>query len=331
MREEIDGGVIFFKKGIARKYLFLKRRAGWLDLPKGHKWKKENVEEAAIREAEEETGLKVEELDPYFSYSYAYKVGKNKRMKTVTIFIANKYSGKIRISDEHVGYEWLTLGQALRKLKFANVKDMLKNADAYIGKCSEMEKLNSEYERLAHAKGWKLSKRLVKGEGNLLAETMLIGQAPGSDEDKKGKPFVGRSGKLLDELLALAGYSRKEVYITSTVQFFPPKNRAPTKREIELCRPFLERQIKIINPKLIVLLGNVALNALLHMGRCMSLHGHVVNKDGVYYFITLHPAAAIRIKKNMPIIRKDFEKLGMLRSKLMQQKQHRQIQMQQEH
>ncbi len=322
-KNEIDGGIVFCRKnenGTAIQYLFLKRKAGWLDLPKGHKWNKESVEEAAIREAKEETGLKADGLDPYFSYSYAYEVGRDRRMKTVTIFIAKKYSGKIRVSNEHIGYEWLTLRQALEKVQFANVKEMLKNADAYIRKCAEMEKLNSEYGRLPNMKGWKLSKRLVRGEGNLSANAMLIGQAPGNEEDKTGRPFIGRSGRLLDELLGLAGYKRNNVYITSVVQFFPPKNRAPSKKEIELCRPFLERQIGIIKPRIIVLLGNVALNALLHKGKCMSLHGHVVRKGGITYFITLHPAAAIRIRKNMPIIKRDFEKLGKLRSKLVQAK-----------
>jgi DNA polymerase len=90
------------------------------------------------------------------------------------------------------------------------------------------------------------------------------------------------------------------------VQFFPPKNRAPTNSEIKVCKPFLERQLNIINPKIIVLLGSIAAHAVIGTEKVMKHHGELLHNK---YFITIHPSAAVRLKKNVEIIRQDFEKL----------------------
>jgi uracil-DNA glycosylase len=175
-------------------------------------------------------------------------------------------------------------------------------------KRGEMQKLNSEYMRLPKvAKGWSLSRRFVPGDGPLDAEVMLIGQAPGRNEDIQRKPFVGSSGKFLDRLIHVAGLRRESVYIASVVQFFPPKNRIPTRQEIALCSRFLFRQMKIIRPRFVILLGSVASKTVLGMDKVASNHGRIVRRGNVTYMISMHPAAGIRIRNKMPIIEDDFK------------------------
>jgi uracil-DNA glycosylase family 4 len=159
---------------------------------------------------------------------------------------------------------------------------------------------------------WDLSRNFVPGDGPLNAQVMLIGQAPGRFEDRQRRPFVGRSGKLLDWMIKSARLKRENVYITSVVQFFPPKNRMPAAKEISLCKRFLSGQIKVIEPRFVILLGNVALNAVLGMRSVHANHGSVIRKDGTTYMITLHPAAALRFKKSKAIMRQDFSKFGRL-------------------
>ncbi|MEM3827449.1 MAG: uracil-DNA glycosylase, partial [Candidatus Micrarchaeaceae archaeon] len=169
-------------------------------------------------------------------------------------------------------------------------------------------------------KGWNLSKRFVPGEGPANSKIMIVGQAPGDTEDKYGRPFIGISGKLLEHLLNLAKIKRSSVYITSVVQFYPPRNRAPNREEIAACRAFLNRQIAIIKPRLVVLLGNVAAAELLGVGKVLKLHGSLIKKRGVYYFVTLHPSAAVRIKRNLPTIESDFRRLKGIVEKVLGQR-----------
>ncbi len=156
---------------------------------------------------------------------------------------------------------------------------------------------------------WSLSNRFVAGDGPLDAKVMIIGQAPGRNEDIQKKPFIGTSGKFLDRLILLAGLERKRIYICSVVQFFPPKNRVPTKDEIELCKVFLFRQIELVNPKLVILLGAVACKTVLDMEKVSKIRGSLVKRDGRTYFVSMHPAAAVRIRSNMPLMEDDFRKL----------------------
>lgn len=174
----------------------------------------------------------------------------------------------------------------------------------------EMDAINHEYEKLPSARTWALSRRLVRGEGPLDSKVMVVGQAPGRFEDASDRPFIGASGKLLDRLLGIAGLDRKEVYITSVVQFFPPKNRKPSDEEIAKCMPFLKKQINLIKPEVIVLLGAVSAGALVGKSKVMSDHGSFVERDGITYFVTLHPAAGVRIKRNIPVLEGDFKLLG---------------------
>lgn len=314
-----DGGIVVYtNRGPKRLFLFLKRSGGWLDMPKGHIEKNETALEAAVRETLEESGLKVNP-DKFFKYitNYWYKENGEKIKKTLTVFLAKvPANSKVKVSWEHSGYEWLDFGCAMEMLKFNDQKNLIKAANEYIGKEEFIEKLNNEYKSLpSKERDWNLSKNFVAGEGPLNAKVMIIGQAPGRNEDIERRPFVGISGRLLDNLIKKSGLKRGDVYITSIVQFFPPKNRMPSDKEVSLCKPFLLKQIKIIGPRLIVLLGSLAAKELCGEKSVTRNHGSLI--ENVYkYYITLHPAAAVRMKKNVPIIEKDFIKLKSILSKI---------------
>ena len=143
------------------------------------------------------------------------------------------------------------------------------------------------------------AKSLCFARGSETATTMLIGEAPGRDEDLQGKPFVGRAGQLLDRMLASIGLSENDIYITNTVYWRPPGNRTPTPEEIEACAPFLARQIELLNPKLLVLLGGAAAKTLLGVQEgIMRLRGkwlsYACATGDIPAMATLHPAYLLR-------------------------------------
>ncbi len=174
-----------------------------------------------------------------------------------------------------------------------------------------MRLLNREYSLLpAKTPDWRLSRNFVPGEGPIDARVMLVGQAPGRNEDRIGRPFIGVSGKFLDRLIGIAGLERGDLYIASAVQFFPPDNRMPTEREIDMCRGFLFRQIEIIRPKAIVLMGSVACRTVLGISGISKERGRIIRKEGISYMLSLHPAAAVRIRSRMPLMEADFRKFG---------------------
>ena len=178
---------------------------------------------------------------------------------------------------------------------------------------NELEKLNLKIKRCKKCNLWKFRKNAVPGEGPIDAKIFFVGQNPGRNEDLKGKPFVGLSGEFLDKMLNIANIERKKVFITGAVKCHTPKNRKPTKEEIEKCKHYLLKQIEIINPKIVVILGEVALDALLSSKEKISkLHGKLIKKDKNYYFITFHPAAGMRFPKIREMMIKDFKKLGKL-------------------
>ena len=109
----------------------------------------------------------------------------------------------------------------------------------------------------------KLAKNTVFGEGNIKAEVLILGEAPGNNEDIEGRPFCGQSGELLDNMFRSIGIPRKDLYITNTLFWRPPGNRTPTEEEVAICRPFVEKHIALINPKIIVFMGSTALNSLI--------------------------------------------------------------------
>ena len=140
------------------------------------------------------------------------------------------------------------------------------------------------------------AKNLVFADGNPEADIMLVGEAPGRDEDLEGLPFVGRSGQLLDRMLAAIGLDRQSVYIANVIPWRPPGNRTPTPQETEICRPFIERQIELANPKVLVTLGGPSAKTLLHTTEgVMRLRGnwkaHVTaSGTAIPAMPTLHPA-----------------------------------------
>jgi len=178
------------------------------------------------------------------------------------------------------------------------------------------EKLEAIAKQIANCRRCGLFKQAnqpVPGEGNPQAEIMFIGEGPGFNEDQRGIPFCGAAGKLLDQLLQLIKVERKEVFITNVVKHRPPNNRDPLPEEIEACRPFLDEQIKIIDPKIIVTLGRFSLNKFLPGEYISRIHGQArfVNFAGKRYIIIpmYHPAAALRNGRIMAAMREDFKKI----------------------
>jgi len=298
--------------------LVLKKPNGEYDMPKGHIEKDENAEEAATREIFEETGLSVK-FDPFFSESTKYFFYKDKHRiaKQVKFFLAETKEEKVRISDEHAGYEWVDEAKAIERLRFKDLVALVPKAIGYVRRIDMMGELNSEYSGLAkRSAGWSLSRRLVPGEGRLDAPIMLIGQAPGANEDMQLRPFIGRSGRLLDSILRRVHINRRKTYITSVVQFFPPENRLPTPAEVKACKPFLDRQIEIVNPRYVVLLGNLAAKTVLDIGEVQKNHGMIIERDGIKYMMTFHPAAALRFGENIPLMEADFKNFAGIMKEL---------------
>ncbi|MFW9886673.1 MAG: uracil-DNA glycosylase family protein [Candidatus Thorarchaeota archaeon] len=171
----------------------------------------------------------------------------------------------------------------------------------------DLDQLHAEIETCEKCQLHESRLNAVPGEGPVNARLMLVGEAPGVKEDESGRPFVGRSGNLLTTLLSGIGFSRSNVFITSVLKSKPPKNRTPNRSEIEACIPYLERQIKIINPQIIVLLGGVAVSSMIGPWKMAEAHGKFYEGGGRTYFITYHPAAALRFPRFKDIMKDDFE------------------------
>lgn len=153
----------------------------------------------------------------------------------------------------------------------------------------------------------------VFGVGNPNADIMFIGEAPGGEEDLQGIPFVGRAGQLLTKLLKVVGIERKDVYICNILKCRPPNNRKPLPSEIEMCKPYLIKQIELVQPKVIVALGATAVEGLLNIKKKMGeLRGSILSFNKIPVIVTYHPAALLR----NPNWEKDFiEDLNILKTK----------------
>jgi uracil-DNA glycosylase len=156
--------------------------------------------------------------------------------------------------------------------------------------------------------------QVVPGAGNPRARLLIVGEAPGASEDRQGVPFVGASGRLLDEMLALAGIGRDEVFIGNAVRCRPPENRNPRVGEIRACAGWLAEQIRLIEPRLVVVLGRFALQHFLPEGRITQLQGtlHPVEYEGrtLRLFPVLHPAAILRTPDRRPEYEAHFRGIG---------------------
>ena len=150
-------------------------------------------------------------------------------------------------------------------------------------------------------------KNAVPGEGSPDADLMIIGEGPGAQEDLLGRPFVGRAGQFLDELLGYIGLKREDVFIANMVKCRPPENRDPLPAEVSACNKYLERQIELLDPLLIVTLGRVSL-ARFFPGESMTrARGKVREKDGRFIYPVMHPAAALYRQEVRPGIIEDFK------------------------
>ena len=166
-------------------------------------------------------------------------------------------------------------------------------------KTNNLERLKKSISQVKNCTLKKNAKNLVFSDGNPKSKIMLIGEAPGANEDEEGLPFVGRAGALLDKMLSAIDLDRKKVYISNIINFRPPDNRRPTEEEIERYLPFIIKHIEIINPKILVLLGSTAMNALIGNEVVISkMRGKWIEKKfgncKTSVIITFHPAFLMR-------------------------------------
>jgi DNA polymerase len=151
--------------------------------------------------------------------------------------------------------------------------------------------------------------KAVPGEGPAQVDIMLIGEGPGFHEDKQGRPFVGPSGQFLNDLLASAGYKREDVFITNVVKCRPPGNRDPLPDEIQACSGYLDRQIALLNPKVIVTLGRFSMARWFAGQKISAIHGKAKKVDGRVVVPMFHPAAALHQPALRTAIEEDFRRL----------------------
>ncbi|MBU1936787.1 uracil-DNA glycosylase [bacterium] len=155
--------------------------------------------------------------------------------------------------------------------------------------------------------------KFVFGVGNPNSEIVFVGEAPGRDEDLQGIPFVGRAGKLLDELLTEVGFTRNDIYICNVLKCRPPGNRDPEPTEIEICKPYLLTQLSIMQPKIIVCLGRFAMQVLLGIKDSMkSMRGRLFPWEGAQVLVTYHTAYYLRNPNGIPQGQEDFAMLRRL-------------------
>lgn len=165
----------------------------------------------------------------------------------------------------------------------------------------------------------------VPGEGSYKAEIMFIGEGPGRDEDIQGRPFVGAAGKLLTKLIESIGLSRDEVFIANVVKCRPPENRDPLPEEVSACWPYLEQQIKIIKPLLIVTLGRHSMGRFLSGLKISEVHGMPKRTKGFWgekqvYLPLYHPAVALYDPRKKETLLEDFKKIPLILKKIKEEK-----------
>jgi DNA polymerase len=180
---------------------------------------------------------------------------------------------------------------------------------------SALSELNQEIALCQKCEIAKHRNKAVPGEGAEDAKIMFIGEAPGWHEDQLGRPFVGPAGKFLDELLASIGLKREQVYIANVIKCRPTANRDPLPTEIQNCRPWLERQIELIHPKMIVTLGRYSM-AMFFPGKSISkIHGTAQKQGDTIYYAMYHPAAALHQASLRQAIEEDMLKIPSLLAK----------------
>src|SRR5215208_2942262 len=169
-----------------------------------------------------------------------------------------------------------------------------------------LEKIASEVIGCPLCKLSRSRRNAVPGDGQLSSKIMFIGEAPGKNEDEQGKPFVGAAGMILNQALEKAGIKRAEVFITNVVKCRPPGNRVPENDERSICRQYLDRQISLIAPKIICILGSTAYSSILGGKSITKNRGKIMERNGQKYFLTIHPAAAIYNKNLSSVLNNDL-------------------------
>jgi uracil-DNA glycosylase len=160
----------------------------------------------------------------------------------------------------------------------------------------------------------------VPGTGPVPAEIMIVGEAPGFNEDMQGHPFVGAAGKLLDTLLEQIGLSRQQVFITNVLKCRPPQNRDPMPNEAEACLPYLRRQFVLVRPKAVLILGRHALERMLPgVGGISRVHGQIFVRSGVAFMPCYHPAAALHNGGLLADLQRDFDRVREYLDRLLAQ------------
>lgn len=172
-----------------------------------------------------------------------------------------------------------------------------------------MKEIESSVKTCNKCRLCKTATNAVPGEGNINSKVIFIGEAPGFYEDVSGRPFVGRAGKLLDVSLNGIGFKRESIWIGNIIKHRPPDNRDPLPDEVALCSPFLELQIKVINPAMIVTLGRYSMNHFYPDGKISRDHGNLVKAGKYYIYPIYHPAAALRSTGVLNDFKSDFEKI----------------------
>lgn len=174
---------------------------------------------------------------------------------------------------------------------------------------SEIDSIRSQVISCIKCSLSKTRTNAVPGKGNPKAEILFIGEAPGRNEDLKGEPFVGSAGKILSEVLESAGLPRDDVYITNVVKCRPPNNRIPLQEEKDACNQYLAKELEIIKPKIICIMGNTAYGSLLNGNSITKNRGKIIEKDGQKYFLTIHPAAVIYNQELKSVLKDDMKTL----------------------
>jgi len=172
-----------------------------------------------------------------------------------------------------------------------------------------MSALTELYQEMANCQDCELAKyrtKVVPGEGPEDAELLFIGEAPGWYEDQQGRPFVGAAGAFLEQLLVSIGLSREQVYIANVIKCRPPQNRDPLPAEIQACRKWLEHQIEIIHPRMVITLGRYSLARYFPNESISKIHGKARKEDDIIYYPMYHPAAALHQGSLRQIIEADM-------------------------
>lgn len=177
---------------------------------------------------------------------------------------------------------------------------------------SQLSQLNEEIARCRDCELSGQRLKAVPGEGSESAAIMFVGEAPGWHEDQQGRPFVGPAGHFLDELLHSIGLRREDVYIANVIKCRPPSNRDPLPSELKACRLWLDRQIALIKPRMIVTLGRYSLAQFLPGEAIGKAHGKAKKKDGIIYFAMYHPAAALHQGSLRKVIVEDMLKIPVI-------------------